>query len=296
LTAKVEKVKRVTVTAAETSEDWAYFLSRWTDYVAATKLDGKDKVIQLLECSEEPLRRDLTRTTGGKLTEKSVDDVLAAICKLAVREENTMVARVTLHNMKQDRDESVRNFGARLRGQADICKFVIDCPNCSAQIIYTYVIMRDVLTRGVVDPDIQLDLLGDKNQNMTLEEVFKFVEAKEAGKRSASRLLEYSHSVEAASSYKRSKQALSKDNQNLCSYCGKHGHDKKSVAQLRKTQCPAYGHRCELCHRDHHFENVCCSKDNPKRQTQSRQHNIDKESAAFNTLCTLNSPQPSITI
>jgi hypothetical protein len=93
-----------------------------------------------------------------------------------------MVAHVTLHNIRQDRDKSVRNFGARLRGQADICKFVIDCPNCSAQINYTDVIMRDVVTRGVVDPDIQLDLLGDKNQNMTLEEVFQFVEAKEAGK------------------------------------------------------------------------------------------------------------------
>jgi len=98
-TAKVEKVKRPTVTAAGTSEDWAYFLSRWTEYVTATKLTGQDKVIQLLECCDEPLRRDLTRTTGGKLTEKSMDDVLAAIRKLAVREENTMVARVTLHNM-----------------------------------------------------------------------------------------------------------------------------------------------------------------------------------------------------
>jgi NADH pyrophosphatase NudC (nudix superfamily) len=159
--------------------------------------------------------------------------------------------------------------------------------DCSAQINYTDAIMRDVLTRGIVDPD----LLGNKNQNMALEEVIQFVEAKEAGKQSASRLLD-SPSVEAASSYKRSKQALSKDNQDLCSYCGKRGHGKKSVAQLRKTQCPAYGHRCELCHRDHHFENVCRSKDNPKQQTLSRQHNLDKES----TLCTLAPLNHSMTI
>ena len=30
-----------------------------------------------------------------------------------------------------------------------------------------------------------MDLLGNKNQDMTLEEVLRFVEAKEAGKRSA---------------------------------------------------------------------------------------------------------------
>ena len=38
-----------------------------------------------------------------------------------------------------------------------------------------------------------MDLLGDKNQDMTLEQALKFDEAKEAGKRSASRLLLYCH-------------------------------------------------------------------------------------------------------
>ena len=288
-TARVEKVKRPTVTAAGSSEDWAYFLSRWNDYVAATKLDGRDKVIQLLECCDEPLRRDLTRTTGGNLTDKSVDNVLAAIRKLAVREENTMVARVTLHNMRQDRDESVRNFGARLRGQADICKFVIDCNNCAAKVNYTEAIMRDVLTRGVADPDIQLDLLGDKNQNMSLEEVFQFVEAKEAGKRSASRLLD-SHAVGAATSYKKQQQS-SRDTQEACSYCGKRGHGKKRTAQERKTQCPAYGHRCAQCRREHHFESVCRSVDNPRRPSHTQPKNFDKESALFDALCTVDSSQ-----
>ena len=54
---------------------------------------------------------------------------------------------------------------------------------------YTDKILRDVVTRGIVDTAVQLDLLGDCNQNMTLEEVLRFVEAKEAGKRSASRLM-----------------------------------------------------------------------------------------------------------
>ena len=36
---------------------------------------------------------------------------------------------------------------------------------------------------------VQMDLLGDKNQDMLLEEALGFVEAKETGKRSASRLL-----------------------------------------------------------------------------------------------------------
>ena len=84
-----------------------------------------------------------------------------------------MVARVELHNMQQDRDEPIRNFGARLRCQAGVCKFTTMCPNCDRNVDHTEHIIRDVLTRGLADQDIQLDLLSDKNQNMTLEEVFQ---------------------------------------------------------------------------------------------------------------------------
>ena len=67
-----------------------------------------------------------------------------------------MVARVILHDMRQDRVETVRSFGARLRGQAGICKFLIKCPSCDADVNYTEAMMRDVLTRGIADPEIQL--------------------------------------------------------------------------------------------------------------------------------------------
>lgn len=283
--AKVEKVKRPTVAAAGTSEEWSYFKSRWSDYVDATKITGKDKVVQLLECCDEPLRKDLTRAAGGSLTSKTEDEVLSSIKKLAVREENTMVARVTLHNMRQDRDETVRSFGARLRGQADICKFITACPACAADVNYTDAIMRDVLTRGIADSEIQLDLLGDQNQNMGLEDIFKFIEAKEAGKRSASSLLD-SHAVEtASSSYRKIKQTHMKEKQDMCAYCGKKGHGRNALAHVRKTQCSAYGQKCGHCDKFHHTENVCRSKGKPRNphSTIPSEH----EGAIFDALCTI---------
>ena len=119
-----------------------------------------------------------------------------------------MVASVPLHNMRQDHDETIRSFGARLRGQAGVRKFLVKCPGCDADVNYTEAILRDVLTRGIANTEIQLDLLGDKNQDMTLEDISLFVEAKEAGKRSASRLL-VSQDAEAAhsSTYRRDKRA-----------------------------------------------------------------------------------------
>ena len=47
-------------------------------------------------------------------------------------------------------------------------------------------ILRDVLAHGISDHEIQLDLLGDAKQDMTLEQVLKFIESKESGKHFAS--------------------------------------------------------------------------------------------------------------
>ena len=64
----------------------AYFETRWVEYRDGTHLRRDDIVVQLLECCDDELRRDLTRSNGG--TEVNV---LAAIKVLAVRSENIMM-------------------------------------------------------------------------------------------------------------------------------------------------------------------------------------------------------------
>ena len=73
-------------------------------------------------------------------------------------------------------------FGTHFRTPASICKFLVEYPSSDTKINYTENILHNVLTCGVVDSEIQLDLLGDKNQDMTPQEEFQFVGVKEAGK------------------------------------------------------------------------------------------------------------------
>ena len=237
--------------------------------------------------------KDLTRNAGGSLANKTADEVLTAIKKLAVREENTMVARVQLHHMRQDRDEPIRSFCARLRGQAGVCKFNIKCQGCNGDVNYTEQIVRDVITRGLADSEIQLDLLGDRNQDMTLEEVLKFVEAREAGKRSASRLFETQGIDASRSQYRQNKQETAKPRKDEgkddpCNYCGKRGHGKSAPPKARKTNCPAYGKRCDHCNRPNHFATVCRSK--TLTPTNSRTGDDANEGAIFDSLCSTTSP------
>ena len=77
--AKVEKVRRPTVSSAGTTEEWAYFLTRWQEYATATKISGADRTFQLLECCDEPLRKDLTRAAGGSLTGQTEEKILKAL-------------------------------------------------------------------------------------------------------------------------------------------------------------------------------------------------------------------------
>ena len=300
--AKIEKVKRSTISATGSSEEWRYFLTRWQEYVDATQVSGKDKVLQLLECCDEKLRKDFTRNASRSMANRTVDQVLEAVKKLAVREENVLVARVQLSDMKQDRDEAICSFGARLRGQASVCKFTIACPSCGTDVNCTDNILRDVLTKGLADDDIQLDLLGDKNQGMSLEEVLQLVEAKEAGKRSAGCLLQSQGAEAIRSQYRKTKQDdvrhnagradSQKDKHEPCSYCGQRGHGKSAPTKVRKTECPAYGESCGHCGKQTHLATVCRSKNKPP---STRTHpSGELESAIFDSLCTVtnSAPQP----
>ncbi len=269
--AKVDKVSRPSISSGISAADWNYFETRWTEYVEATNIKGKTLIIQLLECCDEQLRRDLTRDTVGALTSKTEKDLIEGMKKLAVREENPMVARVELHSMVQGHDEAVRVFGARVRGQANVCKYIIKCKNCAHDVDYTDHIIQDVITQGLADKDIQLDLLGSDNQTPTLEETFKFIEKKESGKRSATRL-SHNISVQAAaaksSSYHKQKRENIKSidtptlqrSKDTCTYCGEAGHGRKASFKVRQTSCPAFNHVCGKCNIKNHVESLCRSE------------------------------------
>ena len=194
LAAKAEKLDHPTISKGCTSEDWGYFLSLWSSYKNATKLDGSDVNIQLLACCDADLRRDLYRT-GLSLESKPEKDVLLAMKQLSVKQENVMVSRLALHNMTQDRGEGVRNYEARLRGQANVCQFLIKCV-CNSDVNYTDQVIKDVLVRGLYDHEIQTDILGHENQDMSLASIVGLIEAKEAGRRSqASITTDTAHAV-----------------------------------------------------------------------------------------------------
>ena len=106
-----------------------------------------------------------------------------------------MVARDILSKMRQDRDEPVRAYSARLKGQARVCQFTArcqcsNCPNHDAcvGVDYSDIVVRDQVILGCADHEIKLDCLIEKGPEASLEEVMTFVESREPGKLSLQQL------------------------------------------------------------------------------------------------------------
>ena len=123
--------------------------------------------------------------------------------------------------------------------------------------------VKDTIIHGLEDLEIKADVLGQQNQDMILEEVILFIEAKESGKRSQASLLSPDNA--AASLYyqgnPKGPTVQKAENKSPCSYCG-----WKSQCDPHPTKCPAFGKVCTKCNRNDHFSKVCRSK--PRKMVQ----------------------------
>ena len=92
--------------------------------------------------------------------------------------------KINMGNLKQTPGVGVRNFLAELRGQSKLCKYTVKCTRagCDTDIEYSDDIIKDQLVRGIADPEILSDLLGDLQPNRTLAQVVDFIATKEQAK------------------------------------------------------------------------------------------------------------------
>ena len=141
--------------------------------------------------------------------------------------------------------------------------------SCETPVSYAEEEINDQISTGLSDPEIQKDVLAQRQQLSTTEELIAFVEDREAGKRSQIALTPSTMAVSKISQYKRGKTKLSDSRSpdtgratttEICSYCGEAGHGRRSTRLIRKQQCPAYSRTCESCGIQGHLSKMCRKK------------------------------------
>lgn len=120
--------------------------------------------------------------------------------------------------MQQEHEEPIRSFYACLKGQAGTCKYEMKCTkaDCGQITDFTEEILCNVITRGIADQDIQLDLLGEKISS-----------SYRRGKRQDAQ----------AKGGPRTEKSKGKP-EGTCIYCGEIGHGKTLQWRVRHTECP----------------------------------------------------------
>ena len=212
-------------------------------------------------------------TYGAGLTTQDEDTLISNVKKLVVRSRNKLASAVELLKLRQDADQTVESYLAKMRAVARQCDFKVTKP-CShnppvdVEIDYSEnVILRQLLV-GMHDEELQRDLLT--KENLTLPVAEKAIADMEAAKRSQEALQNKPAGVNSLSQYKKDKKEKGKDD-GKCGYCGQERHGEAN--KERKKQCKAFGKDCSKCGKADHFEKVCRSKAPPATPASSVQEN-----------------------
>ena len=266
--ARPESLPRPAIAEGATEADFARFEDKWARYKRSTLAQATPQHVldQLWACCSTELETSVYNTGANSNTAEK--ELMEAIKKLAVRRQNCLVNVTQFLDMAQDNEETAGRFMARLKGQASTCSFSLPCPapDCTQTVIYTEQMVAHQLVRGLGDPVIQEQVLaqGAESGVMDLAKLIKFIEAKEAGKRS-SLLLTTAGGLNRMSEYQRGKRSSSSLSTPLsptplsptppvtCTHCG-------SDKCKGKKECNARDKICSWCLVKNHFERVCSKK------------------------------------
>ena len=271
--AKPDKLPRPLIGEGITESDWAHFEDKWGRYKRSTLqgVSSQHLVDQLWACCEQSLETAVYNS--GVNSNSDEETLMKTMKKLAVRAQNTLVNIVKFLDMSQDQEESATAYTARLKGQASTCNFSIKCKvaSCSQLTSYSDKMVCHQLVRGLSDPTIQEQIMAHAadNPDIDLETTLKYVEAKEAGKRSsnilssAAGINRIAISKENKSGGKESSLKTQGPDNRKCGWCGQLGHGARAPTQIRREKCKSFNHTCEICSAVGHFGSMCRSK---KRQ------------------------------
>ena len=175
------KLDPPTISAGCDPDQWSEFTRQWDMYKIGMAITDNVLPTALFYCCKTDLRTDIMRDLRQDVATMAEADLLAAVKRLAVKDESILVPRIKLNKMTQSPGTGVRTFLANLRGQASLCQYKSTCKEAGCTHVFDYSdeIIKDNLVRGIADPEIMSDLLGDPKIDRTLEETVSFIAQKE---------------------------------------------------------------------------------------------------------------------
>ena len=121
------------MTTGCSQQDFGFFKDEWRRYATSAGTQN-DTLLggQLLQCAETGLRKTLQNT--DKMTTITVTELMDEIKKATLEKQTTLLNK--LMEAKQECDEPIRTFMARLRGHANVYNLPHECNNTHHSFIF----------------------------------------------------------------------------------------------------------------------------------------------------------------
>jgi len=262
--------------------DWKILLDDWGRYKRRSELLDEEQIcLELRDSCSNDVNKLLYQFIGGDdLNANDMTEIklLEYIRNVAVKVDHKEVHRLNFSRLKQTEGEIASQFVGRLKVKASLCDFSVDC-GCGRAVSYASDMVSQQLVSGLANPEHQAKVIAQAKTLTTLEKKVEQVMSLEAADDAADKIRQPSKVAPMRSSLYRKKkmhkltgkepeqqrgQAAKRsfrDRSNFrqrsprCRGCGQtnHGPDKKML----RSDCPAFGKKCNSCGKEDHFASVC---------------------------------------
>ena len=270
---KAKRPDRPVINAGIDDREWTLFLDTWSRYkhmIGATDLVTIRMELRAA-CSPDVNKMLFEFVGPDVLNECSEEELLAYIKSIAVKQIHHEVHQMNFHMMSQDEGEPITRFVARLKSQAFLCQFNVQCA-CTEPTTVSYAdqMVAQRLVAGLRDVDHQRKILAEAGTLTTLEAKIKRLQLLETTEQSAVILRGSTQEQPAVvapqrSNYKKSQRTQNSENTGAssessdsdpkCGWCGNTSHPEGKP--LTREFCTAKNKKCLNCNIKGHLSRVC---------------------------------------
>ena len=170
--ANTERPKRPTIEVGIDDTDWAVFKDSWERYKKMTDLVKDDHIcLELRAACSNDVNKLLFEFIGADTLNKpnlTENELLGHIQAVAVKSIHKEVHRMNFGQLHQGDGEAITNFVARLKSQATLCDFTMEC-SCHMKVSFAEEMISQRLTAGISNSAYQSKILSEADSLSTLE-------------------------------------------------------------------------------------------------------------------------------
>ena len=148
-------------------ENWNYFLDRWRAYKIMAGIGAATANQHFRDSLPHEVGKMLYSTYGEAADNQTELVLIENVKKLAVRSRNKLASVVELVQLRQEAEQPVEAFLAKLKVLSRQCNLKKAC-TCRLEVDFSDEIVLNQLLAGLYDDEVRLELL--KKDDLTLEQ------------------------------------------------------------------------------------------------------------------------------